>query len=44
MTMEPQQASPMSKMDETRLPSTLGHFGPVYLPRVSKNDDEEYCF
>ena len=21
-----------------------GHFGPVYLPQVSKNDDEEHCF
>ena len=26
MAMEPQQASPMSKMDETRLPSTLWPF------------------
>ena len=31
MAMEP-KASPMSKMDGTRLPSTLfGYFGPVYL-------------
>ena len=45
MAMEPQQASPMSKMDETRLPSKYsGHFGPVYLLQVSKNDDEERCF
>jgi len=21
-----------------------GHFGPVYLLQVSKNDDEEHCF
>ena len=21
-----------------------GHFGPVYLSQVSKNDDEELCF
>ena len=45
MAMEPKQASLMSKMDETsRLPSTFGHFGPVYLLQVSKNDDEEHCF
>ena len=46
MAMEPQQSSPMSKMDGTRMPSTrlLGHFGPVYLLQVSKNDDEERCF
>ena len=41
MAMEPQQASPMSKMDGNRL---LGHFGPVYLLQVSKNDDEKHCF
>ena len=46
MAMEPQHNIPMSKMNETRLPSTrlLGHFGPVYLLQVSKNDDEECCF
>ena len=44
MAMEPQQASPMSKMDGTRLPSTPCHFGPVYLLQVRKNDDEEPCF
>ena len=42
MAMEPQQASPMSKLDGTRLPSTP--FGPVNLLQVSKNDDEENCF
>jgi hypothetical protein len=31
----------MFKMDGTRL---LGHFGPVYLLQVSKNDDEEHWF
>ena len=40
MAMEPQQNSPMSKMDETRLPSTLW----LFLFQVSKNDDEERCF
>ena len=35
MAMEPKQASPMSKMDGTRLPST---------PSISKNDDDECCF
>ena len=45
MAIEPQQSSPMSKMDRTRLPSTQWpHFGPVYLLQVSKNDDEERCF
>ena len=39
MAMELQQASPMSKIDVTRLPSTLWSFGPVYLLHVSKNDD-----
>ena len=24
--------------------STPGQFGPVLLPKVSKNDDEEHCF
>ena len=38
MAMESQQASPMSKMDGTRLPEVLfGHFGPVYLLQVNKN-------
>ena len=44
MAMEPQQASLMSKMVETRHQVLLGHFGPVYLLQVSKNDDEERCF
>ena len=45
MAMETQQASPMSKMDGTRLPVLFDHFGPVYLLQVSKNDDdEERCF
>jgi hypothetical protein len=46
MAIEPQQASPMSKMDGTKLPNTpcLGHFGPVYLLQLSRNDDEERCF
>ena len=35
MAMEPQQASPMSKIDGARL---LYHFGPVHLLQVSKND------
>ena len=43
MAMEPKQASPVSKMAETKLPSTPWHFGPVYLLQVSKNDDEERC-
>jgi hypothetical protein len=34
----------MSKMLETSLLSTQGQFGPVLLPLVSKNDDEEHCF
>ena len=42
MAMELQQASPMSKMDGTRV--LLGHFGYAYLLQVSKNDDEEHCF
>ena len=28
----------------TSLPTTPGNFGPVLLPLVSKNDDEEHCF
>ena len=44
MAMKPQQASPMSKMDGTRLPGTPWPFRPVYLLQVSKNDDEEHCF
>ena len=39
MAMEPQQASPMSKMDGTTLPST-----PWPFSGISKNDDEEPCF
>ena len=31
-------------MHETSLLSTPGQFGPVFLPLVSKNDDEELCF
>ena len=38
-------------LDDTRksgsekdLPVLNGHFGPVYLLQVSKNDDEEHCF
>ena len=30
MDIEPQQASPMSKMDGARLQVLLDHFGPVY--------------
>ena len=42
MTMEPQQASPMSKMDRTSNKcKQYDHFGPVYLLHVRKNDDEE---
>ena len=48
MTMEPQQASPISKMDGTTVElgcqTLLGHFGSVYLLQVSKNDDKEHCF
>ena len=44
MTMEPTQASLMSKMDRTTLPNTPWHFGTVYLLQVSKNDDEAHCF
>ena len=44
MTKEPQQAIPMSKMDRTRLRSTLWPLGPVFVLQVSKNDDEEHCF
>ena len=44
MAMEPQQASPISKMDGTSLTSTHCHFGPVNLLQVSKNDDEERRF
>ena len=40
MTMEPKQATPMSEMDGTKLPSTPWQF----LLQVSKNDDEERCF
>ena len=45
MAREPQQASPMSKMNETKLPSTPWPFWIIYyLLQVSKNDDEEHCF
>ena len=44
MAMEPQQASPHLKWMELGCQVLLGHFGPVYLLQVSKNDDEERCF
>ena len=44
MAKEPQQASPMSKMDRTLLPSTIWPFVSVFVLQVSKNDDEEHCF
>ena len=48
MAREPQQASPMSKMNETKLPSTPWPFWTCihiyYLLQGSKNDDEEHCF
>ena len=44
MVVDPQQASAMSKMDGTSLPSTPCHFRSIYLLQVSKNDDEERCF
>ena len=28
----------------TSMVSTPGQFGPVLLPKVSKNDDKEHCF
>jgi hypothetical protein len=31
-------------MHETSLLSNPGQFGPILLPTVSKNDDEEHCF
>ena len=31
-------------MHGASLLTTPGHFGPVLLPLVSKNDDEERCF
>ena len=31
-------------MHGTSLLTTPAHFGPVLLPKVSKNDDEECCF
>ena len=36
-----QQASLMSQMHGTSLPSTPQPFGPVYLLQVSKNDDKK---
>ena len=39
-----QQGSSMSSMHGNSLVTTSGHFGPVLLPLVSKNDDEECCF
>ena len=44
MAMDPQQASPLSKMDRTGCQVLFGHFRHVYLLEVSKNDDEECCF
>ena len=44
MAVDPQMASPMSKMDGTRLPSTFLPFWTVCLLQVSKNGDEERCF
>ena len=35
---------PCLKCRETCLMSTPSHFGPVLLPKVNKNDDEELCF
>ena len=40
MAMEPQHAIPMFKM-KLGCQVLLGHFGPVYLLQVGKNDDEE---
>ena len=40
MTMEPMQASPMPKIDRTRLPSMPWPFWALYLLWVSKIDDE----
>ena len=34
----------MSYVHGTSLLTTPGHFGPVLLPYVSNNDDEEYCY
>ena len=31
-------------MHETSQQNTQGQFGPVLLPKASKNDDEELCF
>ena len=39
-----QQGSFILKMHGTSLLSTPEQFGPVLLPQVSKNDDEELCF
>ena len=45
MAMEPQQASLMSKIDRTRLPSTPWPFWTcISTSGISKNDDEECCF
>ena len=47
MAMEPQQASPLSKDGWNYAACCqvlFGHFGPVFLLQVSKNDDEERCF
>ena len=35
---------PCQKWMELGCKVLLGHFGPVYLLQVSKNDDEEHCF
>ena len=44
MQWSTQQASSMSSMHENNLLTTPGHFGPVSLPLVSTNEDEERCF
>ena len=49
MAMEPQKASPMSKMDGSRLPALyslaiLDLYMNMYLLQVSKTNDLERCF
>ena len=43
MAMEPRRASPMSKMNGTRLPSTLAILD-LYIYFQVSSDDEECCF
>ena len=43
MAMEPKLV-PCLKWMELGCQVLLGHFGPVNLPQVCKNDDEERCF